>query len=122
MPPGIGVRHHLLHHRRHVDSTVGRWRLIWRNSASGVLRSGNSTHEAPTEKGNSTFDPSAYPKNSFGTDIVMSSAVRPSTPFPYRSVVLTNDRPGCTTAFGWPVVPPLNSQIAASSRCDGNGG
>jgi len=27
--------------------------------ASGVLRSGNSTHEAPTENGKKTFDPNA---------------------------------------------------------------
>jgi hypothetical protein len=62
------------------------------NSVSGVHRSGNSTHDAPTEKGKSTFDPVAYPKNNFGTAIVTSSDLMPRMPCPYRSVVLTNDR------------------------------
>jgi hypothetical protein len=53
--------------------------------------------------------------------MVMSSGRRPSTPWPYNAVVFAKARCVCTTPFGRPVVPPLNSQIAASSRCESKG-
>jgi hypothetical protein len=65
-----------------LTSTVGRWRRIRSKSTSGVQRSGKSTDRAPTENGNRRLVPSAYPKKSLGTDIVMSSSVRPSVPWP----------------------------------------
>jgi len=86
-----------------------------------VHRSANRTHDAPTANGKNTLHPVAYPKNSFGTEMVMSSGFSPRTRLPYNSVVFANDRCVCTTPLGRPVVPPLNSQIAASSRCDSNG-
>jgi hypothetical protein len=38
---------------------VGRKRRMCSNSVSGVGYSGNSTHEAPAENGNSRFEPVA---------------------------------------------------------------
>ena len=51
----------------------------------------------------------------------VASGDRPGSRARSNIVVLTKERCGCTTAFGRPVVPPLNSQIAASSRCGSNG-
>ena len=78
---------------------VGRCRAISVNRVSGVQRSANKTDEAPTENGKNRFAPVAYPKNSFGTEIVTSSAHTPSTPWPYSCVVLANDRCVCTHTF-----------------------
>src|SRR4030095_1327808 len=100
---------------------VGRYRAMAAKTVSAVLCSGNCAEEAPTENGKNRLMPVAYPKNNFGTEIVMSSEDIRSTPWPYNVVVLTNDRCDCTTPLGRPVVPPLNSHIAASSRCESKG-
>ena len=100
---------------------VGRKASIFSKRVSVTHRSGKRAVVAPTENGKSRLLPVAYPKKSLGTDKVMSSGPMPNTPLPYNSVVFANERCDCTTALGSPVVPPLKSQMAASSRWVGKG-
>src|SRR5262245_45968068 len=51
---------------------VGRCARIFSKTTSAVTRSGKRMLEAPTENGKKRLLPVAYPKNNFGTDIVMS--------------------------------------------------